>query len=47
VLLAALDDIIESKQFAGRDKDREGLPELLELQRADAPALLPPDHRGG
>jgi hypothetical protein len=40
VLLAALDDIIESKQFAGRDKDREGLPELLELQRADAPALL-------
>jgi len=48
VLLAALDDIIESKQFAGRDKDREGLPELLELQVARRTgASPPPDHRGG
>ena len=31
--LASLDDIIASKEFAGRDKDREGLPELLEIQR--------------
>ena len=33
VALASLDDIIESKQFANRDKDRAGLPELIELQR--------------
>ena len=31
VSVAALDDIIESKTFAGRDKDREALPELLRL----------------
>ena len=28
VSLASLDDIIGSKEFAGREKDREGLPEL-------------------
>lgn len=33
VSLAALEDIISSKEFAGRDKDLEGLPELRELQR--------------
>lgn len=33
ISLASLDDIIASKQFAGRDKDRDGLPELIELQR--------------
>ena len=32
VSLAALDDIIASKEFAGRNKDLEGLPELRELQ---------------
>jgi hypothetical protein len=32
VLLASLDDIIESKEYAGRDKDREGLPELHDLR---------------
>jgi hypothetical protein len=33
VLLAALDDIVESKEFADRPKDREALPELHRLQR--------------
>jgi hypothetical protein len=42
VLLAALDDIIESKQFAGRDKDCEGLPELLKLQRDRRTGAAPP-----
>ena len=32
LLLASLDDIIASKEYAGRDKDREGLPELHELR---------------
>lgn len=32
VRLAALDDIIESKQWADRPKDRQALPELIELQ---------------
>jgi hypothetical protein len=36
VRLAALGAIIESKQWADRDKDREALPELLELQRRQA-----------
>jgi hypothetical protein len=31
--VAALDDIIESKQAAGRDKDLAALPYLLELRR--------------
>jgi hypothetical protein len=31
--LAALDDIVASKEFANRDKDRDALPELRELQR--------------
>jgi hypothetical protein len=34
VLLAALDDIVASKQFADRPKDREALPELQRLRRA-------------
>ena len=33
VLLASLDDIVASKEFAGRDKDRDALPELNELLR--------------
>lgn len=33
VRIAALDDIVASKEHAGRDKDREALPELRELQR--------------
>lgn len=33
VSLAALEDIIASKEFAGRDKDLEGLPELRELRQ--------------
>lgn len=33
VVLASLHDIIASKEFAGREKDREGLPELLEIRR--------------
>jgi len=32
VHLAALDDIVASKEFAGRDKDIEALPELHRLQ---------------
>jgi hypothetical protein len=32
VAVASLDDIIESKEYAGREKDREGLPELHELR---------------
>jgi hypothetical protein len=32
VRLASLDDIIESKRFADRDKDREALPELERLR---------------
>ena len=33
VRLAALDDIVASKEFADRDKDRAALPELHELQQ--------------
>ena len=33
VYLAALDDIVASKQHANRDKDRDALPELQDLQR--------------
>lgn len=33
IYLAALDDIVASKEFADRDKDREALPELHELQQ--------------
>ncbi|MFN3254322.1 MAG: hypothetical protein ACE37B_01375 [Ilumatobacter sp.] len=33
VLLASLDDIVASKEFAGRAKDNEALPELNELLR--------------
>lgn len=33
VLVADLDDIVSSKEFADRPKDREALPELRELQR--------------
>jgi hypothetical protein len=37
VRLAALGDIVASKEFAGREKDREALPELHELLRRQAP----------
>ena len=33
IRLASLDDIVASKEFAGRDKDRDALPELNELLR--------------
>lgn len=33
VHIAALDDIVDSKEHAGRDKDLDALPELRELQR--------------
>jgi len=33
IRVAALDDIVASKQHANRPKDREALPELEELQR--------------
>lgn len=33
IWLASLDDIVASKEFAGRDKDRDALPELNELLR--------------
>ena len=32
IRLAALDDIIESKRFANREKDQEALPELEQLR---------------
>ncbi len=32
VRVAGLDDIIAAKEFAGRDKDHEALPELRELR---------------
>lgn len=32
IALASLDDIIASKRFADRDKDRSALPELLALR---------------
>jgi hypothetical protein len=38
VHVAALDDIVASKEFARRDKDDEALPELRELQRRARPA---------
>ena len=34
VRVAGLDDIIAAKEFAGRDKDHEALPELRELRDA-------------
>lgn len=37
VRLASLDDIVASKEFAGRDKDRDALPELNELLRRRPP----------
>lgn len=37
VLLASLDDIVASKEFAGRDKDREALTELREMLREQRP----------
>jgi hypothetical protein len=33
IRVAALADIIDSKQHAGRTKDRDALPELEELRR--------------
>jgi len=35
VQLAGLRDIVASKRFAGRDKDREALPELERLLAQD------------
>jgi predicted nucleotidyltransferase len=36
VRLAALDDVIQSKQFADRPKDRDALPELKRLRDEDS-----------
>jgi hypothetical protein len=36
VQVAALDDVIQSKQWADRPKDRDALPELLRLQEQQA-----------
>jgi len=57
VRLAALDDIVASKEYANRDKDHEALPELYALQeqqRGEGPAasglpakLAPRPDRGG
>ena len=38
VLLASLDDIVASKEFAGREKDLEALPELNDLLRRQRPS---------
>lgn len=41
VRVAALDDIIASKTWADRPKDREGLPELRRLAERNRPELTP------
>ena len=46
VVLASLDDIIASKELAGREKDREGLPELLEIRRQRLHTTGTSAHRG-
>jgi predicted nucleotide-binding protein (sugar kinase/HSP70/actin superfamily) len=33
IRVASLDDLIDSKTYVDRDKDREALPELHELRR--------------
>lgn len=38
IYLASLDDIVASKEFADRDKDRRALPELHDLQRRQRPS---------
>ena len=43
VLVASLDDVIASKEAAGRDKDFEALPRLIHLQRAQQAHPDPPD----
>ena len=35
VNVASIDDIIAAKTFANRDKDREAVPELLNIQERD------------
>jgi hypothetical protein len=35
VHVASVDDIISAKTFANRDKDREALPELVEIQERE------------
>ena len=37
VTVAGLDDIIRSKEWANRDKDRAALPELRELAKKKSP----------
>jgi hypothetical protein len=32
IAVASLDDIIESKEYAGRERDRQGLSELHDLR---------------
>jgi hypothetical protein len=43
VLVASLDDVIASKEAAGRDKDFEALPRLIRLQRAQQDHPVEPD----
>ena len=35
VHVASVDDIIAAKSFANREKDREALPELLDIQKRE------------
>lgn len=43
VVVASLDDVITSKQYARRRKDREALPELRRIQQGAAPTDPDPD----
>lgn len=45
VLVACLDDIIASKEAAGRDQDFEALPRLIHLQRTQQAHPDLPDGR--
>ena len=43
VHVASVDDIIAAKTFANRDKDREAIPELLDIQERDRGRGLRPN----
>jgi hypothetical protein len=43
VRLATLEDIVASKEFANRDKDREALSQLRELTRRSRPSSVNPE----
>lgn len=46
VVVAGLDDIVASKEFANRDKDHDALPELYRLQGRDGDGPARPAERG-